>query len=136
MQLLGGAQIYLDGKPVDLTSKFVWNGIMLQDVPNAFMAIGYTSASYTLSADISARTMTRLINDLKTMGLMVVSPRISPDEHLEVREIYDLQSTYIKRAAGSLPKAGDKAPWLPPSNYINDWWRAKFGDIHNGLEFS
>ncbi|MDR0068539.1 NAD(P)/FAD-dependent oxidoreductase, partial [Acinetobacter sp. 11520] len=48
VQIMGGVQATLDGKPINSSEHMLYNGIMLSDVPNMAMIIGYVNASWTL----------------------------------------------------------------------------------------
>ncbi|EOD51198.1 putative flavin-containing monooxygenase-like protein [Neofusicoccum parvum UCRNP2] len=135
IQLAGGAKLFVDGEQVDPGTKFLWKGVMLQDVPNAAFVIGYTNASWTLGADATAQLCTRLINHMRSKGMTSAVPRIESPEDLEPMPVLNLNSTYVQKAQGVLPKAGDKGPWVARKSYFTDIWNAKFGDIKTGLQF-
>ncbi len=48
LQLLGGIQVIVDGKPVKFADTMNFKGVMFSDVPNFAAAFGYTNASWTL----------------------------------------------------------------------------------------
>lgn len=135
VQIAGGSKITVDGKPVNVSSKYLYKGIMLQDVPNAAIVIGYTNASWTLGADATAHFVTRLLNHMKTNKYTSAIPVVNDASALHEEEVLNLKSTYIVRAKGALPKAGNKAPWLPRTNYLRDLWEAQHG-AYNDLHFS
>ncbi|MFI7968846.1 NAD(P)/FAD-dependent oxidoreductase, partial [Acinetobacter baumannii] len=62
VQIMGGVQATLDGKPINSSEHMLYNGIMLSDVPNMAMIIGYVNASWTLKVDIAAEYICRLLN--------------------------------------------------------------------------
>jgi cation diffusion facilitator CzcD-associated flavoprotein CzcO len=43
----GGVKIQLDSQPFDISKSFVYKGLM-SDLPNFFIFVGYTNASWTL----------------------------------------------------------------------------------------
>ncbi|KAK0663263.1 FAD-containing monooxygenase EthA [Lasiodiplodia hormozganensis] len=135
VQLAGGAQINVDGERIDPGKKFIWKGLMLQDVPNLAYVIGYTNASWTLGADATAQLVTRLIKHMRGKGITSAVPRIESPEDLKPMPVLNLSSTYLHKAEGALPKAGDKGPWVARKSYFTDIWNAKFGDIKTGLQF-
>ncbi|HQZ10763.1 MAG TPA: NAD(P)/FAD-dependent oxidoreductase, partial [Ornithinibacter sp.] len=75
MEFGGGARVFIDGVEVDVSSGHVYKGLMLSDVPNLAMAVGYTNASWTLRADLSARWFCSLVRYLDRRGLSVATPR-------------------------------------------------------------
>lgn len=135
VQLAGGSQINVDGERIDPGKKFIWKGLMLQDVPNLAYVIGYTNASWTLGADATAQLVTRLIKHMRAKGITSAVPRIESPEDLKPMPVLNLSSTYLHKAEGALPKAGDKGPWVARKSYFTDIWNAKFGDIKTGLQF-
>lgn len=137
LQIAGGSTVSVDGKKIDIGSKYLWNGVMLQDLPNASFVIGYTNASWTLGADATAQFTTRLINSLEERKLIAATPVLREDEaqSLEERPLLNLTSTYVTTATRVLPMAADKAPWQPRDHYSKDIAFALKGDINKGLQF-
>ena len=134
--IAGGIKFSIDNEHIDITKKFLWKGIMLQDLPNAATVIGYTNASWTLGADATAVHVCRLLKYMKENGHTMVVPRLHDPSSVKPVSPLNLNSTYVEKGKGSMPKAGDTAPWLPRSTYFTDLWEAKFGNIHDQLEFS
>ncbi|PKY00548.1 putative flavo protein [Aspergillus campestris IBT 28561] len=138
LQIGGGTQFTVDGDPCDLSQKFMWKGVMLQDIPNAFFVLGYlTNASWTLGADISALLICRLIKRMENGGgnSLACTPRMRGSSGLPCR-LWDLKSTYVVAADDSLPKAGGVSPWRPRSNYILDYFDARYGSFGEYMEFT
>ena len=135
IQLAGGARVLTDHQAVALNRKFLWKGVMLQDVPNVSFVIGYTNASWTLGADATALLVCRLLRYMQRNGISSCAPRLEDPETLKQMPVLNLNSTYVLRALDTMPMAGDKAPWKARDNYFTDLWNAKFGDIHTGLQF-
>jgi cation diffusion facilitator CzcD-associated flavoprotein CzcO len=137
LQLAGGAQLSVNGEKYDPGSKYMWNGVMLQDLPNASFIIGYTNASWTLGSDATAQFVTRLMKTLDQRKLIAATPRLKPADakNLEERPLLNLNSTYVTVAQRTLPRAGDKGPWQPRDHYHKDIKFALKGDIDEGMEF-
>ena len=135
MQLAGGASVAIDGEPLHMNRKFMWKGVMMQDVPNLAFVIGYTNASWTLGADATALLLCRLLKLMEKQGVSSAAPRLEHPETLKKMPVLNLNSTYVMRALDRMPKAGDKGPWKARDNYFTDLWNAKFGDIQTGLQF-
>ncbi|KAK7545045.1 monooxygenase flavin-binding family protein-like protein [Phyllosticta citribraziliensis] len=135
--LAGGTRLSVDGTPIDAGSKFLWRGLMLQDVPNAAFVIGYTNASWTLGADATAQLFTRIVNHMAAEGIASCVPTLPPHDaaSMEKRPTLNLNSTYVKKAMDALPMTGDRGPWVARSSYYRDFWNAKFGDFRDGLLF-
>ena len=53
-------KVSIDGEAYNAPDHMVYNSVMLNDVPNFAFVVGYTNASWTLKADISAVFITKL----------------------------------------------------------------------------
>ena len=85
---------------------------MLDEVPNFGFVFGYTNASWTLKADISALYFTKMINYMRDNNIVKLMPVVDPDiEYKWDAFSGGLSSGYIVKAAAVVPKMGDKAPW-------------------------
>ncbi|KAK1148433.1 hypothetical protein N8T08_009436 [Aspergillus melleus] len=138
MQICGGASLTVDGIPQHIPEKYLWRGMMLQDVPNALCIIGYTNASWTLGADATAQFLVRLIHELDARGAKAAVPRLdgAQREFIQPRPLLNLKSTYLTRAERDLPKAADRGPWVPRDNYLDDIKFAQKGRIDESMEFT
>ncbi|MGL4307242.1 MAG: flavin-containing monooxygenase, partial [Mycobacteriaceae bacterium] len=74
LQSLGGVDIDIDGEKLDIASRFFYKGYALDGVPNLFWAMGYTNASWTLRADLTARAVARLIGHMQRRGHRSATP--------------------------------------------------------------
>ena len=137
LQIAGGATLSVDGKKIDVGDKYLWNGIMLQDLPNAAFVIGYTNASWSLGSDATALFVCRLLKELESRKLIAAVPRLKEKDAatLQDRPLLNLKSTYVSLAERVLPKAADRGPWQPRDHYLKDLKFAHSGDIDPGLEF-
>ncbi|KGO35832.1 hypothetical protein PEX1_032700 [Penicillium expansum] len=137
LQIAGGSALSVDGKKIDVGDKYLWNGIMLQDLPNAAFVIGYTNASWSLGSDATAQFVCRLLKELESRKLVAAVPRLREKEAvtLQDRPLLNLKSTYVSLAERVLPKAADRGPWQPRDHYLKDLKFAHHGDIDTGLEF-
>jgi cation diffusion facilitator CzcD-associated flavoprotein CzcO len=113
--------VSVGGKPLDVPEKFIWKGVMLQDLPNAAFVIGYTSASWTLGASTTAKLVCRLLKNLDKNRQTSVVPRLEDGEHIKPMPLLSLNSTYVEKARGMMPKAGNAGPWKPRQNYLTDY---------------
>ncbi|KAL2819855.1 hypothetical protein BDW59DRAFT_181572 [Aspergillus cavernicola] len=137
LKIAGGSSINVDGVPVQIGEKFIWHGMMLQDVPNASFMIGYTNASWTLGADATALTLCRLLENLEKRGYAGSVPRLAPSlaSSIQPRRLLNLNSTYVTKAEKDLPQAADRGPWVPRDNYLSDLWFANYGNLDEGMEY-
>lgn len=135
LKMIGGAHITVDNVPTPIRDKYLWNGVMLQDLPNMATVIGYTNASWTLGADATALLVCRLLKSMRARGATSAVPRLEGMQGMKSVPALNLTSTYVVKGERDLPRAGDRAPWRPRRTYLSDLWGAKFGNITNGLEF-
>jgi len=134
MKFAGGVNITLDGTHVDVSNKYLWKGVLMQDVPNTAFLLGYTNASWTLGAEASMQLVCRILRYMIPRGLAVVAPRVEDGSKMKTTSMMNLTSTYILAAKMILPKCGDLRPWRARVSYFKDFWDAKFGGFE-GLEF-
>ncbi|PKY00166.1 FAD/NAD(P)-binding domain-containing protein [Aspergillus campestris IBT 28561] len=137
LQVAGGASLTVDGEPLHIADKFLWHGLMLQDLPNAIFVLGYANASWTLGADATALFACRLLRELERRGAQAAVPRLTPKQaaQLKPQPLLTINSTYVLTAADSLPKAGDSGPWKPRNNYLEDVKFARNGNVDEAMEF-
>jgi cation diffusion facilitator CzcD-associated flavoprotein CzcO len=129
MRAGGGMEIEVDGRDVKLSETVGYKGMMLSGVPNMALAMGYTNASWTLKCDLVSAYVCRLLNHMDEHGYRQCTPG-APDASVVTEPFIDLASGYVLRAADSLPKQGDRAPWRLYQNYARDVLLLK----HGGLE--
>ncbi|KAK7743938.1 hypothetical protein SLS53_003960 [Cytospora paraplurivora] len=134
MRFAGGIPVSVNEEAVVWPSKLVWNGSMVQDVPNLFFMWGYTNASWTQGADETAIILRRLLQYMERKGVRVAVPRTPEGFQTETQTMWKLSSTYALAAENNLPKYGSDGPWRPRRSVIPDLLHAKWGDITKGLQ--
>ena len=130
LNLLGDVALSIDGEPCSASASMTYKGMMFSDVPNLVSTFGYTNASWTLKADLTARFVCRLLNHMKGHGHEIAIARRDPT--VEARPFIDFSSGYVQRAAGMLPKQGARRPWRLYQNYVLDFLMLRFGRIDDG----
>ena len=126
---LGGAELRVDGKQVDLAETMGYKGMMLSDVPNMALVVGYTNASWTLKSDLTEEYTCRIINHMDAKGYDICVPR--KDSGVREDPFLDLDSGYVRRALSHLPKQGNRSPWRLYQNYLLDLISLRFGRIED-----
>src|SRR5690606_25931288 len=126
LQMLGGAEVFVDGVKVETGKAHAYKGTMLSDVPNFLFVFGYTNASWTLRADLILEYACRLINYLSDYGLASATPRFDPAGY-EARPFVDFSSGYFQRVAHLLPKQTSRAPWKQNQSYAHDLMDLRYG---------
>jgi cation diffusion facilitator CzcD-associated flavoprotein CzcO len=135
LQFAGGAEVGVDGRPVEIGKAVLYKGVMFSGVPNMASFFGYTNASWTLRADLLSEYFCRLINFMDSRAYVEARPK-EPDPSMPVKPLGNLKSGYFKRAEERLPREGVKGPWRNPQNYAFDVLRFRFGAIEDDvLEF-
>ncbi|KAK8071137.1 hypothetical protein PG997_011340 [Apiospora hydei] len=137
MVLGGRIDIRVDGKNLGWGGRFVWNGCMLDGVPNMMFMLGYTNHSWSLGSDNTAMYLVRLMSHMKRLGARSAVPRVP--EAVATRgtqSIWQLDSTYVREVKGRLPVCGNAGPWKPKNRPPIDWLYARWGNTTADLEFS
>ncbi|ACL56078.1 flavin-containing monooxygenase [Methylobacterium nodulans] len=134
LKMLGGMTLAVDGRPVEASNTLLYKGMMLSDVPNLAVAIGYTNASWTLKCELTARFVCRLIARMEARGDAWCVPRRGAGVGEE--PAIDFTSGYIRRSLALLPKQGTRKPWRLYQNYALDLAALRFGALEDeALEF-
>jgi cation diffusion facilitator CzcD-associated flavoprotein CzcO len=132
IQLLGGMETVVDGRPIDFAKTMNYKGMMYSDVPNLASAFGYTNASWTLKCDLTCEYICRLLNYMDRHGYKQCMPH-NVDPSVEQLPVLDFSSGYVQRALGTLPKQGSKRPWRLFQNYAIDIVTLRLGKVDDGV---
>jgi monooxygenase len=136
LKMLGGMEVLTDGTRVDLAGVLSYKGLMYSDIPNLASAFGYTNASWTLKADLTAEYVCRLLDYMDERGFDSCTPR-RRDPDIGEEPMVNFTSGYFQRSIASLPKQGSKKPWKLYQNYALDLLALRFGTVDDGtMEFS
>jgi cation diffusion facilitator CzcD-associated flavoprotein CzcO len=127
---LGKARLSVDGRPVDPSKTFIYNGMMYSDVPNLASVFGYTNASWTLKADLVCEYVCRLLSHMERNGYRQCMPH-NTDPSLTEEPWVTFSSGYIQRALAQQPKQGSKRPWKLHQNYALDLLSLRFGSLRD-----
>jgi monooxygenase len=131
LNVLGDVEVRIDGRVCDVGASMVYKGMLLSDVPNMAMAWGYTNASWTLKADLTAGYVCRLLRYMDRHGYKVAMPRRDPA--MLPRPFLTFSSGYVQRALAILPKQGTQRPWRVHQNYLLDLLHIRYGRIADGV---
>jgi monooxygenase len=135
LNVLGDVAISIDRRPCDLGQAVAYKGMMLSDVPNLALTFGYTNASWTLKADLTAGYVCRLLRYMDRHGYSITLPRRDPA--VLPRPFLTFTSGYVQRALAMLPKQGSERPWQVYQNYLRDLLNIRYGRIADGvMQFS
>jgi cation diffusion facilitator CzcD-associated flavoprotein CzcO len=132
----GGIRLSVDGVPVEPGQSLIYKGVMLSNVPNCAFCVGYTNASWTLRAELSAAYVCRLLAYMGRHGHAQCVPRCDP-AGVQTRPLLGLTSGYVQRGSDQFPRQGPAAPWVMHQNYLLDLLGLHFGSVDDGtLVFS
>jgi cation diffusion facilitator CzcD-associated flavoprotein CzcO len=118
LQLFGGMELTVDGRPLSMPDTVVYRGMMLSGVPNFALAIGYTNSSWTLKIGLLCEYFCKLLGHMDTHGYDTAWAVADPD--LPTRPLLDFGAGYVQRSLAGLPKQGTEAPWLMSMDYHAD----------------
>ncbi|KAI1655572.1 FAD/NAD(P)-binding domain-containing protein [Daldinia decipiens] len=137
MKLGGGIDIRVDGETMSWAKRRIWNGAMLEGVPNMTFVTGYGDNAWTLGADITSFLVVRLLKYMDSKGLKTAVPQMSEKEAAEEsQQMFRLKSTYTNLAAERLPVYGETGVWQPRAHPPKDYVYARWGNVSTGLHFS
>jgi cation diffusion facilitator CzcD-associated flavoprotein CzcO len=134
LQALGGITVSVNGEKIDPADRFVYKEHMLEDLPNMAWCIGYTNNSWTLRADMTARSVAKLLAYMDSHGYTHAYPRRA-DNAMPEKPLWNLQAGYVKRAAHVLPKSGTHRPWHVRHNFVLDAIDHRFDRIEESMVF-
>ena len=129
---LGGIDFAIDGITVELPDHTVYKGMMLDNVPNLAMAVGYTNASWTLKCDLTCEYVCRLLAHMDRHGYREVVA-LNSDDSVVREPLIDLKSGYVQRALADFPSQGAKPPWRLYQNYARDVLMLRLRDLDDGV---
>lgn len=138
----GGITFRADGELINPSEHVIWDGCMMNDVPNLLFMVGYARASWTLGADNTAITMCRLWKNMKKRGQEVAVPKFPAQELEQIgdgekKHWLDLSSTYLKNDKTSpFNLRSGQGPWKAVGNVWFDWFFARFGNFRKSLKLS
>jgi monooxygenase len=133
MLALAGVRLVVDGEPVRLPDQVVYKGMMLSGVPNFAFTVGYTNASWTLKADLTASYVCRLLNHMRRHGYRQCTPAAEDAAALMREPLINLTSGYVQRSVQDFPSQGAKRPWRVHQNYALDVLDFKLGGVDDGV---
>lgn len=133
LQVLGGAELYVDEDKVEIGKRMTYKAVLVEGVPNMAVMFGYTSASWTLKIDLACQYVLRLMSYMNKHHYQVVIPKAETATETAQAQadtvMGALSSGYVRRAKEVLPKQGDRYPWRVMNNYLLDRLMLKYRRI-------
>lgn len=131
---LGGVDISIDGQQIAPQDRFVYKAHLLEDVPNLAWCVGYTNASWTLRADMTARSVAKLLAYMNSRGYTHAYPHLG-EEPMQEKLAWDIKANYVLRNPHALPKSGTRRPWNVRQNYFADALDHRFDHVEESMVF-
>ncbi len=131
LKLMGGAQLFVDGRPVDPGQSLSYKGMMYSGIPNLASVFGYTNASWTLKCELITEYVCRLLNYMARHGYCMCTPQ-RPARPMQEHAALDFSSGYVQRGINVFPRQGDKNPWRIHQNYFRDLFSLRFSKLNDG----
>ncbi|MBE1547297.1 cation diffusion facilitator CzcD-associated flavoprotein CzcO [Mycobacterium sp. OAS707] len=134
LQALGGVAISIDGAEIKPQDRFVYKEHMLEDIPNMAWCVGYINASWTLRADLTARSVAKLLAYMDGHGYTHAYPHLG-DKPMPEKPAWNINAGYVQRALHALPKSGTRRPWNVRHNYVLDAIDHRLDRIEESMVF-
>ena len=131
LNVLGDIDLRVDEVAFDTANALTYKGMMLSDLPNCVMTYGYTNASWTLKADLTAAYVCRLLAYMDRHRYGVATPQGNTREAR--LPFLGFTSGYVQRAIDRLPKQGQRKPWRVYQNYLADLFAIRWARIDDGV---
>ena len=132
---IGGMVLTVDGREIELPDTLAYKGMMLSEVPNFALTVGYTKASWTLRSDLVARYVCRLLRHLTDGGYQIATPIAPQLGEGDLAPLIDLEAGYIRRSLDLLPRQGPSTPWRLEQNYLRDRRLMRRGPLTDDVRF-
>ena len=128
---LGGMDVEVDGRTMEVGERLVYKSTMLSDVPNFAFVFGYTNASWTLKVDLVCEWVCRCIAFMDRNGYVSAVP-VNRDPAMATGPMLEFGAGYVQRALDRFPRQG-AGPWAVSMSYAADARRLRDGDIDDGV---
>lgn len=141
MQWGGGIPFRVDGELVRPSEHVIWDGCMMNNVPNLMFMVGYPWASWTVGADNTAIMLCRLWKAMQSKGYTLAAPRLNREPASladnEKQSWFLLTSTWARKDSTFPFNLKDgTGPWRARGNVWYDWVHARLGSVKEALYFS
>ncbi|KAK0631335.1 hypothetical protein B0T14DRAFT_501526 [Immersiella caudata] len=140
LQLLNGISVFVNGVQVDQTlgQRYVWQGAMVEGIPNAGLLIGYVATSWTPGADVRARQLIKVIKRMERTGATSMTPVADEKQRkgFPKTSCMPLSSTYVVAGRERIPMSAFVGPWRFGMNWASDIWNLMFGSITAGARYT
>ena len=122
-QLLGGIDIFVDDKKININDTSWYRGMMFSGLPNLFAHAGYINFSWTARCEIVSQRICRTLGYMKKNKLTSCTPK-----YLGEKSKPSIQANYVLRAMHKFPNRTYKFY----QNYLIEYISFKWTKINDG----
>ena len=122
-QLLGGIDIFVDDKKININDTSWYRGMMFSGIPNLFAHAGYINFSWTARCEIVSQRICKTIAYMKKNKLTSCTPK-----YLGEKSKPSIQANYVLRAMHKFPNRTYKFY----QNYLVEYISFKWAKINDG----
>ena len=122
-QLLGGIDIFVNDKKININDTSWYRGMMFSGIPNLFAHAGYINFSWTARCEIVSQRICKTIDYMKKKKLTSCTPK-----YLGEKSKPSIQANYVLRAMDQFPNRTYKFY----QNYLVEYMSFKWAKINDG----
>ena len=122
-QLLGGIDIFVNDKKVNINDTSWYRGMMFSGIPNLFAHAGYINFSWTARCEIVSQRICKTVDYMKKNELTSCTPK-----YLGKKSKPSIQANYVLRAMHQFPNRTYKFY----QNYLVEYMSFKWAKINDG----
>jgi monooxygenase len=127
-QLLGGIDVMVDNKKININDTSWYRGMMFSGIPNFFAHTGYINFSWTARCEIVSERICKTIMYMNKKNLKTCTPKFMGKVSKPA-----IEANYVLRAMDKFPSRSYK---FNNSNYLLEYMAFKWTKINDGaLEF-
>jgi len=122
-QLLGGIDIFVNNKKININDTSWYRGMMFSGIPNLFAHAGYINFSWTARCEIVSQRICKTVDYMKKHKLTSCTPK-----YLGEKSKPSIQANYVLRAMDQFPNRTYKFY----QNYLVEYMSFKWAKINDG----
>lgn len=123
-QILGGIDIFVNDKKININDTSWYRGMMFSGIPNLFAHAGYINFSWTARCEIVSQRICKTINYMKKKNLIACTPK-----YLGEQSSPAIEANYVLRSLDKFPNRTYK---FYNANYFIEYITFKWSKINDG----
>ena len=124
-QLLGGIDILVNNKKVNLNKSSWYRGMMFSGIPNLFAHTGYINFSWTARCEIVSERICKTIKYMQKNSYTNCVPKYKGEKSKPA-----IEANYVLRSIDKFPNRSFK---FDNANYLNEYIQFKISKINDGV---